>query len=105
MHAEQARGIRRRLSSTTHETHNFPPLLGLEFRWTAADPAFLARDLETRVGALLEHGALELRERADHLHHHPASRRRGVYRLGEAAKACFFFLDSFHDGEYIAQRA
>src|ERR1017187_6889321 len=55
--------------------------------------------------SLLEHRALELGERADHLHHHPTRRRRRVDRFGKAAKASLFLLDAIHDREHVAQRA
>jgi hypothetical protein len=53
------------------------------------------------MGTFFEHGALEFSERAYHLHHHPARRRRGVDRLGQTSKARLFLLDPIHEGSDI----
>src|SRR6266851_1541125 len=58
-------------------------------------------------GAVTSHNcALRIiRERADHLHHHPTRWRRSVHRFGETAKARFPLLNPLHNCEHIAQRA
>ena len=65
MDAEQARRVGGGLLPLLDERHNFLLLVGLELRRPAADPAFLARGVEARLGPFLEHRALELGERAD----------------------------------------
>ena len=56
-------------------------------------------------GALPDHGALELGEGADHLHHHPAGRRGGVDVLGQRAEAGACLADLLHDVQQVLQRA
>src|SRR5438270_1591827 len=50
-------------------------------------------------------GALELRERADHLHHHTAGRGSGVDVLCDRLKAGARLSDSLHDVQHVLQRA
>ena len=73
MDAEQARRVGGGLLPLLDERHNFLLLVGLELRRPAADPAFLARGVEARLGPFLEHRALELGERADHQVHFEAA--------------------------------
>ena len=78
---------------------------GLSFGGRPPIRPSLPRGVEARLGPFLEHRALELGERADHLHHHPTRGRGGVHRFLEAAKACVALLHPLHDGQYIAQGA
>ena len=66
-------------------------------------PSALCRRQAGR-GALADHGALELSEGADHLHHHPPGRRGGVDVLGERAEAGTGLADLLHDVQQVLQR-
>jgi hypothetical protein len=53
MDAEQACSLGRGLLPFLYELHDFLLLLGLELRWPAADPAFLARGIKARFRTFL----------------------------------------------------
>jgi hypothetical protein len=92
--AKQTRRVGCGLLSSLYKLHDFLSLLGFELRGPTAYPAFFACGIEARLGSFLEHSALELGERAYHLHHHPPRGRRGIPRFGETAKASFSLLVS-----------
>ena len=54
----------------------------------------LLKDGSKAAEAFSKHGSLGFCERANHLHHHSACRRRRVNRLFEATEACLRFPDS-----------
>jgi len=54
-------------------------LLRGELRAAAPNPALLPRGVEARPGALAQHGAFELGERANNLHHHSFGGRGGIF--------------------------
>ena len=56
----------------------------------------LLKDGSKAAEAFSKHGSLGFCERANHLHHHSACRRRRVNRLFEATEACLRFLNSLH---------
>jgi hypothetical protein len=60
---------------------------------------------ESGGGPFPDHGAFELGEGADHLHHHASSRRSGVDRLGDRAEARAGVGDALHDVQHVFQRA
>jgi hypothetical protein len=103
MDIEQSSGIRGSFLAMRHHLHYLRLLLREQLRTPPSDAAFAASGFQARPRSLSQHRPLELCERADHLHHHSAGRRCGVYRLGETAKASLRFLNSFHDRQHIPQ--
>ena len=74
---------------------NIGALIGSELLSTRADAAFIPNSVETDAGALADHGALELGEGSDHLHHHAPGGRGCVDGLGQRTKARFGIIDLF----------
>jgi hypothetical protein len=103
MDIEESSGIRSSFLATRDHLHYLRLLLREQLRAAPSDAAFATSGFQARPRSLSQHRPLELRERADHLHHHSAGWRCGVYCLGETAKASLRFLDSFHDRQHIPQ--
>ena len=76
-----------------------------EFTPASADPSLGARLGQPGGGPLSDHGALELGEGTDHLHHHPTCSRDGVDRLGKRSKVGSSGLDPPHDVKEVLQAA
>src|SRR4029077_20500307 len=83
---------------------DFAALSRIELLAPAPDAAFSARRGQTGGRPFADHGAFELGEATDHLHHHATRWRRGVDRLGDRAEAGAGGADSLHDVEYVFQR-
>ncbi len=80
-------------------------LAAIELLASTADASFGPGGGDAGGGSLPDHGALELGERADHLHHHAAGRGGGVDVLGDRAEAGAGIGDSLHDVQHVFQRA
>ena len=80
-------------------------LLRGEFGLSAAVAALGACRAEACLGPFPDHGALELGEGAQHLHHHAARCRCAVDVFGQRAEAGACFLDLVQDEQQVLQRA
>lgn len=60
---------------------------------------------EARAGAFPDHLPLELRYTTQHLHHHPAGRRRSVDGLGQRPEACTSLAKPIHDAQKVHEGA
>src|SRR3954468_22215379 len=60
---------------------------------------------QTGAGSLPDHGALELGERPEHLHHHASGRTGGVDRLCQGAEGGARRVDLLQDMQQILERA
>ncbi len=70
-------------ASGPKHVEDFCRLLRQKLEATAAQATLGPRSLQAGVSPLTDHGALELREGAKHLHHHAPGRRHGLDRLGQ----------------------
>ena len=79
-------------------------LLWAELLAPPTDPPFGARRREASTRALADHGALKLRETANHLHHHTPGGSRSVDVLGDRAEPRPLRGDAFEQVEQILKR-
>ena len=84
---------------------DFAPFGGVELLASTADTSLGPGGGDAGRGPLPDHGALELGERADHLHHHAAGRGGGVDVLGDRPEAGARLGDPLHDVQHVLQRA
>jgi hypothetical protein len=64
---------------------------------TSADSAFQASTHKAELRSFASHFTFELRERAEHLKHHPAGRRCCVDRFGQAFESGTDFVQTLQD--------
>ena len=101
----EARHLGAGLAAGDDALGDLAPLGGIEFLAPAADTPLGAGGGDAGGGAFADHGALELRERADHLHHHAAGRGGGVDVLGDRPEAGAGLGDPLHDVQHVLERA
>ena len=87
MHSEEACRFRRRLPIWGDHLDDFRSPPGGEFCPSSTDPPLSPGALQPGTSSLADHLALELREAADHMRHHPTGRDRRVDGLGEGLEA------------------
>jgi len=102
MHLEQSGDLGCRPTGREH-AEDFRALCLSELRPSAAMPPLRAGRFQAGLGALLHHLPLVLRERAEHLHHHPPSRHGRVDGFGKRAEACAGGGDPFQDQQKILE--
>ncbi len=88
-------------ASGPKHVEDFCRLLRQKLEATAAQATLGPRSLQAGVSPLTDHGALELREGAKHLHHHAPGRRHGLDRLGQRPETRFRGLDLLQDEEQV----
>ena len=105
MDLEEPGALRGRLSARGDGLADLLSLLGCELGAATADPAFLPSLVQPGFGPFPDHGAFELGERPDQLHHHPAGGRGGIDRLGQTPEPGAFPLDQLHEVQEVLEAA
>ena len=105
MNLKQSSGGGGGLVALGHHADNFLALLGRKLGVAASDSSILAGGVKSCHGSLSQHGALELREAADNLHHHPARGGGCIDGFCETPKTGVRFFDSVHQREQVSQRS
>jgi hypothetical protein len=104
MDAEEPGDVRCRAACVQHG-EDLGLLLGRELGLPAAVAALGACGAQARLGSFAHHGALELGESAEHLHHHAAGSRGAVYVFGERAESGAGLFDLVEDEQQVLERA
>ena len=87
------------------EARDLAPFGGVVLLASTADATLRPSGSGASRGSLPNRRVLELRERADHLHHHAACRGCGVDVLRDRLKVGARLSDPLHDVQHVLQRA
>jgi len=104
VNAEEPRDVCGRTACVQHGEH-FGLLLGRELGLPAAVAALGACGAEACLGSFTDHGALELGEGTQHLHHHAARCRCAINVFSERAEAGARLFDLVEDEQQVLERA
>jgi hypothetical protein len=104
VHPEESRRLGLGFPARRHHRDDLGLLVGAERRAPPADTPLCPRGGEARLRALADHGPFKLRKVPHHLHQQAPSRRGGIDRFRQTAKAGLGRLDPFHNMEQVFER-